>query len=328
MSQSYFAASTVDDLMGQVYRELLENGEQINPTRGAAVEILGVTLELSNPRARLSQSVTRGKPFSALGELCWYLAGSNKAKFMTYYISSYLESSESEISSDPIVNGAYGPRLFSYESNQFRIVERILAEKQDSRQAVIQIFDRSDIAERHIDVPCTCLMQFLARKGKLNLIVYMRSNDAIKGLLHDIFAFTMLHEIMACRLNMELGYYKHMVGSFHLYEKDRETVKKFLEEGEFTTEIAMKGMPSKSINPSIVQLLEAEFELRTVGVIDENKFASLDPYWMNLIRLLQIFRYHKDKKLSEIERIGALLDDNSLYPFCLDRINSLSSSKI
>ena len=65
--------------------------------------------------------------------------------------------------------------------------------------------------------PCTCTLQFLARGVKLDLIVYMRSNDVIKGLPHDIFCFTMLQEIAARRLSLEPGIYKHCVGSLHLY---------------------------------------------------------------------------------------------------------------
>jgi len=40
-------------------------------------------------------------------------------------------------------------------------------------------------------------MQFMVRRRRLHLLTNMRSNDAFIGLPHDIFAFTMLQEIMA-----------------------------------------------------------------------------------------------------------------------------------
>ena len=47
----------------------------------------------------------------------------------------------------------------------------------------------------------------------------MRSNDAFLGLPHDVFCFTMLQEIVARTLSIEVGNYKHVVGSLHLYEQ-------------------------------------------------------------------------------------------------------------
>ena len=92
-------------------------------------------------------------------------------------------------------------------------------------------------------MPCTCALQFLVRKGKLDLIVYMRSNDVIKGLTHDIFCFTMLQEIAARRLSVELGTYRHCVGSLHLYLSDGEIAQSFLREGWQSTKSAMPPMP-------------------------------------------------------------------------------------
>ena len=60
---------TLDDVLRSVTEQILSLGGDINPTKGAAKEIVGVLLELSNPRARLSRTETKGKPFSCLGEL-------------------------------------------------------------------------------------------------------------------------------------------------------------------------------------------------------------------------------------------------------------------
>ena len=64
----------------------------------------GAILELTNPRARLSRSVTRGRIFSALGELCWYLSGTNAVEPISYYLSHYRLSGE-----NGAVFGGYGP---------------------------------------------------------------------------------------------------------------------------------------------------------------------------------------------------------------------------
>ena len=59
----------------------------------------------------------------------------------------------------------------------------------------------------------------------------MRSNDAFIGLPHDIFAFTMIQEIVARALKLEPGTYSHAVGSLHLYKTNRDAARKYLKEG-------------------------------------------------------------------------------------------------
>src|ERR1043165_8344585 len=105
--------------------------------------------------------------------------------------------------------------------DQIAQVRKLLSdpERSPSRKAVIQLFNAEDISEDHEDVPCTCTLQFLLRKAGLDLFVSMRSNDAYRGLPHDVFAFTMLQEILARDLGKPVGRYKHAAGSLHLYER-------------------------------------------------------------------------------------------------------------
>src|SRR5690606_18825384 len=135
-------------------------------------------------------------------ELLWYLSGSNKLDFICYYLRHYKKFSDD----GKTIHGGYGPRLFDLRgNNQIENIISLLRRKRDSRQAVIQLFDANDLAEEHKDIPCTCTLQFLVRQDRLHLVTSMRSNDAFWGLPHDIFSFTMLQEIMARSLDLEIG---------------------------------------------------------------------------------------------------------------------------
>src|SRR4051812_41418328 len=103
--------------------------------------------------------------------------------------------------------------------NQFENVVALLRRKENSRQAVIQLFDGSDLAAAYKDIPCTCTLQFMIRDKRLNLTASMRSNDAFKGLPHDVFSFTMIQEIMTRTLGVELGDYTHFASSLHVYDE-------------------------------------------------------------------------------------------------------------
>ena len=275
MADTHLRGQTLDDLMRLAIEEIQSNGERIKPSKGWCTEVTGVLLELTNPLARVSRTETRGKPFSSLGELCWYLAKTNDLEFIEYYLPEYKKSSE-----QGLIYGGYGPRLFDWNGiNQISNVISLLRKTPNSRKAVIQLFEASDIATAHNDTPCTCTLQFLQRGAKLNMIIYMRSNDAYWGLPHDIFCFTMLQEIIARDLNLDLGTYKHTVGSLHLYDEKKEAAQRFLDEGFQSTEMSMPAMPAGDPWPAIKLFLRAELAIRMGNQFNDSELTDLAPYW-------------------------------------------------
>ncbi|MDR7007012.1 thymidylate synthase [Paraburkholderia strydomiana] len=289
----YLTADTIDDLLNKVYRRLLRKrgAGDIVPTKGANTEIYGALLLLKNPRARLSQSERKNTVFSCLGEFLWYLSGSNKLDFIQYYIKSYSEFSDD----NETIFGAYGPRLFGSDKapNQVQNVIETLRASSTSRRAAIQLYHGEDLAQnlekRRKDLPCTCTLQFTVRDHQLHAMVMMRSNDAFMGLPHDIFAFTMLQELIARSLGVEVGQYKHAVGSLHLYATDIQSVLDYLDEG-YQERVLMPHMPAEDPWPTVAKVLEAE---RMVRQGKQPELDQLPSYWADLARLLQVYRYSR-----------------------------------
>ena len=296
---SHYCGDTLDDVMKLSIADILSYDNEIHPTRGRAKELGGVLLEISNPLARISRTETRGKPFSCIGELLWYLSKTSDLAFISYYLAYYQRYQE--CSREKCYFGGYGPRLFDWKGiNQFDNATDILSANKWSRRAVIQILDANDIAGSYGDVPCTCTLQFLVRGDSLNLIASMRSNDVFLGLPHDVFCFTMLQEIMARTLGYEIGIYKHFVGSLHLYERDVSRAQGFLNEGWQATKALMPPMPRGDPWASIERLLSAESQIRCGQTFDCDRLGSLDAYWADLIRLLLVFRAFKGREKSRI----------------------------
>lgn len=285
----YFSGRSLDDLLLKVYRRLLSGKlPVVDATKGSNKEITGVMLQLRDPRARLSRTETKGKLFSGIGELLWYLAASDDLDFINYYIPGYGEFAEE----NGKIHGAYGPRIFSDgENSQFKIVQNMLSKRAGTRKAVIQLFDALDLRKEYKDVPCTCTLQFFVRKSKLDLVVYMRSNDAYLGLPHDIFSFTMIQEVMARSLGCDVGIYKHTVGSLHLYERHIEKAQQYVEE-DFQDYFPMPSMPFGDPWPAIRKVLDAESKIRSGTLITED--ISLHPYWTDVIRILQFYYFTRN----------------------------------
>lgn len=135
------SASSLDDLLHEVYRRLIASGQETFPSKGRAFEVTGAVLELTNPRARMSRTETRAVIFGWLGELLWYLAGSDELSFIQYYIKGYKEDYKGAAN----VRAAYGPRLYSGGQNQLRVVIALLQEKGDTRRAVVPIYQPQDL---------------------------------------------------------------------------------------------------------------------------------------------------------------------------------------
>ena len=151
------------------------------------------------------------------------------------------------------------------------------------------------------------------------MLTHMRSNDAFIGLPHDVFCFTMLQEIIAADLGVQLGTYRHMVGSLHIYDSDADAARRFIKEGWQSTEERMPPMPVGDPWPAISLLLQAERQIRTEGTLEDAKLDGVDPYWVDLVRMLQVFRCKKD---NDLEGINALRERMSCRLYCpfIDRL--------
>lgn len=312
----HFKEPSLDKILYKVYTALLENQVSLGAERDRIVgELIGAQIVLTNPLARISRSESRSKPLSAIGELIWYLSKSDDLDFIKYYIPRYIDESDDH----KTIYGAYGPRIFNKNGsyNQFETIIRILSKRPDSKKAVIQLFDAADLTEPHKTIPCTCTLQFLIRANKLILIAHMRSNDAYYGLPHDIFTFTMLQEIISRTLGVELGNYIHMVGSLHLYDKQANKVKSYLNEGMRKSNLFMPEMPVGNPIDYIKQLLSIEKMIRLDKHVDINNL-NLPDYWSDLSYLLLLFKYRNDIKT--IRKIKTLIK-HEFYEFYInDRI--------
>jgi thymidylate synthase len=160
----------------------------------------------------------------------------------------------------------------------------------------------------------------MIRDDRLMMFTNMRSNDAFIGLPYDIFAFTMIQEILARTLDFEVGTYKHAVGSLHLYESNLKAAKQYLQEGWQET-VSMPPMPIGDPWPSLNTLLQEEAKIRA-GEIRDAVVLQLDDYWADFARLLQILRHRKDKNASEMGKIRKNLSSRIYEPYARQRLSA------
>lgn len=325
-----YSADNLDDLMRKVFTRLLSgnrNNNRVASRKGTSTEAFGALLELKNPRARLGRSNARARVFSPLGELLWYLSSSNALDQILYYLDRYNEFSDD----GETLNGAYGPRIFSptralssdRQDDEWQRVIDTLRDRPGSRNAIIQVYSNTDGAKDSNDIPCTCTLHFVIRKRRLHLHVHMRSNDAYLGMPHDVFAFTMLQEIAARELGVEIGTYHHSVASLHLYDdnehyRSRTMAQQYLDEGLHDI-VPMPPMPLGDPWPSIRVILEAEREIRAGNQAHDTP-PELAPYWQDLITLLRVYAAGKRRGGAGGEELLSRISHRGFELYILDRI--------
>lgn len=203
-------------------KEQAESGTMESSRDGAVVgEFINAVTVIDDPTRNIVKSKDRNMPMRyAVGELLWYLSGSNRLKDIKVFSRVWERMSDD----GETVNSAYGHRIFSkFGFNQMTYVAKALEKDPNSRQAVIHIKDPQDYTENPThDVPCTVCLQFFIRDNKLHMTTYMRSNDVWTGFPYDVFSFTCFQILLAFSLGVEIGTYTHIAGSLHMYQRSLE----------------------------------------------------------------------------------------------------------
>lgn len=236
MGVTVIQGKTVNEVWEQAYDILAGMAENSfkDPSRDGSVvgEICDAVFCVADPTRNIVTSDIRKMPMRyAVGELAWYLSGSNRVRDIARFAKKWEEISDDGEHN----NSAYGYRIFSqFGFNQWNYVKKLLTKDPKTRQAVIHIKTPNDSETK--DTPCTVYLQFFIRNGKLNLSVHMRSNDIWMGVPYDMFSFCFLQMKMAMELGVEIGEYTHYAGSLHMYERDylvsKENINRLIVNGD------------------------------------------------------------------------------------------------
>lgn len=175
-----------------------------------------VMLEIQRPWERVLFSPIRdANPFFHVMEFVWMMAGSNDAEWLAQFNKQILEYANEH----KVLRGAYGWRWVN-PSPQITDVIELLRETQDTRQAVLSMWDpvydgpRADTLDR----PCNTHIYFRRVNGKLDMTVCNRSNDLIWGMMGaNAVHMTMLHEFISLATGIEQGVYRVFTNNLHVY---------------------------------------------------------------------------------------------------------------
>jgi len=284
---------------------------EIAPRGMPSLECLDVSFRLDDPRRRLPYLPGRKvNVVFHLAETLWYLSGRRDLAMPAYYAPRMAAYS---VDGKTMAGTAYGPSL----RTQWDQVVGLLRRDPDTKRAVISLFRPAELAVTdNPDVSCAIAVQFLLRDGRLNMTVYMRGNDAYRGMVGDVFAFTFIQEFVATQHGAALGSYAHHVGSMHVNLPDLSAAKRAI--GDRPRNVAMPPMPLDTTWADVQAVCEQEEALRTgaarhtVATIDALKLSS---YWRQVVLVFEVYRrikYETDRPVDA--RTIARLDPAYRWP--------------
>ena len=194
------------------HNEIIINGIDFDNTK--ALFNIGFTLD--NPLDNVISNKERCFNIDyAKAEWQWYLSGDPNIVKLGQLYGKIPPIWERMADSNGNVNSNYGYQW--QRNNQIDYVADKLKANPNTRQATISIYDGKEHSKYTNDTPCTYAVQFTVLNNKLNMSVYMRSNDLWFGFCIDQYCFSMLQQTMSKMTGYDVGTYYHHAHNLHLY---------------------------------------------------------------------------------------------------------------
>ena len=201
-----------NDAYEYYHDKIIREGVNFGDTKA----LFNVGFYIENPLDHeIENKERKWNPVYAEAEWQWYRSGDrNTAKLEELY-GKVPEIWKRMADSDGNVNSNYG---WQWKRNdQIDYVIDLLRYSPDTRQAAISIYDCKEHDTFTFDTPCTYAVQFTILDNKLNMSVVMRSNDLWFGFCNDQYQFSKLQDLIAWKLDIEVGTYFHFAHNLHLY---------------------------------------------------------------------------------------------------------------
>ena len=210
-----FEGDKLSPLYIELVRSLVKDGKEIEKAGKQIKELYPCVIKLTNPKEGIL--LVNGRPYSPafiIAEAIWNLTGDSD-NWLCRYNPAY-----KNYFTDGKLEAGYGNRIFNWDknTNQFDLVADRLKSEPNTEHASITIFNPTYDLRNPKFVPCITKLKFRIRGNKLHMTSFMRAQDIWLGFPYDINLLLTLFQLMAIRLNIEMGDYYHYCDVLRLYE--------------------------------------------------------------------------------------------------------------
>ena len=193
------------------YHYIEANGKSFAGTKA----IFNSSFTIENPLESVITTPIRkfNKEYSDY-EWDWYLKGDRDALEISERAKIWKQMFVGETTE---VNSNYG-YFWNYNNQLDRAIEE-LKTNPSSRRAIVVHYDINELDRYKYDTPCNDVLNFYIEDGKLELTVFARSIDLWFGFCNDQYCFSKLMELVANRLDLQVGKMHWFITNLHIYER-------------------------------------------------------------------------------------------------------------
>ena len=222
---------------------------------------------------------------SLLREVLWYLSGENHIKNLRQYTKIW----DAWADEDGNLETAYGYYWRHFPSAQknkngeweVREVDQIkyvideIRKNPNSRRLVVSAWEPGNATTSKLP-PCHYSFVFNVNSGKLNCHLTQRSGDLALGIPFNLAAYSLLTQVIAQQVDLEIGEFAHTIVDAHIYigEKGTENEKYDHLEG-LKEQLTREPLPLPKLTIAkkpIDELKFEDFELSNYQYHDKIKF--------------------------------------------------------
>jgi thymidylate synthase len=272
MNEISVSGQSVGEAYMAVLAELRTRGDFI-PCQGRdTYECNGARVRIDSPRNCIP--APDGRKFNyryMVTEALWNLCPTAKLELLKVVHPGIGRFVEDQPENDRAsARWAYGPQI----SDQLGPLIDLLRRRPETRRAILRPGHATRIEGQIGTPPCLELIQFLLRRGALEMVVFMRSNDAYLGMPYDMFTYSLWQQALATALGVGVGPYLHMVGSMHFYVRDHEKVIEFSKHWNRCVALESKPDLSEAADGLLIQDLASAYFYLTM-----TPRSSVIPEW-------------------------------------------------
>lgn len=306
------SGKNINEVFYLLLKKIVDEGHKFTTLHGRIQELTSVLVEIENPRERCYIIPHRyNNIFATIAETMWVLGGRDDIAFLRRYLKRAGDFSEDGIT----WSGAYGKRLQNwYGINQIEELYKKATKNKFavfSRRLVAVLYDpQRDLRDKLLDCPCNNWIQFIVTpEKKLDMQVSLRANDIIWGFSGiNQFEWSILQEIFARWLGVEVGKYYQFVGSFDLFSRHFKRAQNILQTKgkDIYEDNALPKIIVDIEHDNFKKEMDTFFEIESqIGIIDESCFLHYlksveSSFIRNVLLLLYAYDLFKNRKDDEL----------------------------
>lgn len=304
---------TADEAWWDAHDAIVRFGHVCESREGTTREVNAHVIGVETFRMRnfiISRPSLMPSPHYACAEALWYLLADSDTAFLVPYAPSYAKNWaepngrahgtnygdrankwEGLLSTSDFTSSADFNRVKNLRNRQLDLALQVMREHPNTRRCILQLWRPSDLAHTLLQstktVPCNTQLQFIIRCGRLDMHVYVRSQDIWYGLTYDIFTLSMLQMVIAHALGVDPGTHHRYIASMHAYERDWNKLTTGVEDTRSQWKKPLdSGFDDVKYKSPTVEAFDA---VSTVGRIEKtaqtNPNEAADLIWQNTVAI-------------------------------------------